>query len=182
MKYRTRTCYTDSRKALMWERWKQGETLYQIAKLFDRSESSIQHILAESGGIRPPEPLRSRLALTLAEREEISRAVVAGFSIRTSAMILGRAPSTVSREIKRKKVDKEGYQASQARQLGIGPTAPSAASWLRPEPWHTSWRTSSNCSGRRNRLQACSSIPIRATRTATCRTRPAACSFKAEGP
>jgi IS30 family transposase len=101
MKYRTRTYYTDSQKALMWERWKQGETLHQIAQLFDRSHSSIQRILAETGGIRPPERHRSRLALTLAEREEISRAVVAGFSIRTIATLLGRAPSTVSREIKR---------------------------------------------------------------------------------
>ncbi|CAN7562352.1 IS30 family transposase [Variovorax sp. LjRoot178] len=101
MKYRTRTYYTDSQKALMWERWKQGETLHQIAQLFDRSHSSIQRILAETGGIRPPERHRSRLALTMAEREEISRAMVAGFSIRTLAMLLGRAPSTVSREIKR---------------------------------------------------------------------------------
>lgn len=113
MKYRTRTYYTDSQKALMWERWKQGETLHQIAKLFDRSHSSIQQILAESGGIRPPERRRSRLALTLAEREEISRALVAGFSIRTIAMLLGRAPSTVSREIKRN--GGQGcYRASQA--------------------------------------------------------------------
>lgn len=115
MKYRTRTYYTDSQKALMWERWKQGETLHQIAQLFDRSHSSIQRILAETGGIRPQKPHRSRLALTLAEREEISRAVVAGFSIRAIATILGRAPSTVSREIKRN--GGQGcYRATQADQ------------------------------------------------------------------
>lgn len=74
MKYRTRTYYTDSQKALMWERWKQGETLHQIAQLFDRSHSSIQRILAETGGIRPPqERHRSRLALTLAERAQNRR-------------------------------------------------------------------------------------------------------------
>ena len=46
MKYRTRTYYTDSQKALMWERWKQGWTLHQIAKLFDRAHASVQGILA----------------------------------------------------------------------------------------------------------------------------------------
>ena len=74
MKYRTRTYYTDSQKALMWERWKQGWTLHQIAKLFDRTHASLQGILAASGGIRPAERHRAEVALTLAEREEISRA------------------------------------------------------------------------------------------------------------
>ena len=78
MKQRPRIYYTQSQKALMWERWKKGESLQQIAQLFDRNHSSIQRILAETGGIRPPERCHSRLALTLAEREEISRAVVAG--------------------------------------------------------------------------------------------------------
>ena len=82
MKYRTRTIYTDSQKALMWERSKQGATLHQIAQLFDRAHSSVQGILAETGGIRPAERHRAEVALTLAEREEISRAVVAGRSIR----------------------------------------------------------------------------------------------------
>ena len=85
----------------MWERWKKGESLQQIAQLFDRDHSSIQRILAETGGIRPPERHRSQLALSLAEREEISRAVVAGQSIRSVATLLGRAPSTISREINR---------------------------------------------------------------------------------
>jgi hypothetical protein len=53
MKYRTRTYYTDSQKALMWERWKQGWTLHQIGKLFDRAHTSVQGILGASGGIRP---------------------------------------------------------------------------------------------------------------------------------
>jgi len=73
----------------------------EIARLFDRHHPSIQRILAETGGIRPATRKRSRLALTLMEREEISRAVVAGHSIRSIAESLGRAPSTISREIKR---------------------------------------------------------------------------------
>ena len=101
MKQRPRIYYTESQKALMWERWQKGESLQQIAQLFDRNHSSIQRILAETGGIRPAPRRRSRLALTLAEREEISRAVVAGHSIRSIATRLGRAPSTISREIKR---------------------------------------------------------------------------------
>jgi IS30 family transposase len=101
MAYRTRTYYTESQKALMWERWRQGWTLHQIAQLFNRAHTSVQGILSRTGGIRPPERTRSPVALTLAEREEISRALVAGFSIRAIAVILGRAPSTISREIKR---------------------------------------------------------------------------------
>lgn len=101
MKRRPRIYYTDSQKALMWERWRKGESLQQIAQLFDRNHSSIQRILAETGGIQPLPRRRSRLALTLAEREEISRALASGFSIRAIADVLKRAPSTISREIQR---------------------------------------------------------------------------------
>jgi IS30 family transposase len=100
----------------MWERWRQGESLQAIALLFGRNHSSVMRILAETGGIRPAQRCRSRLALTLAEREEISRAVVAGQSIRSIASTLGRAPSTISREIKRNG-GQERYRASQADQL-----------------------------------------------------------------
>jgi IS30 family transposase len=115
MKQRPRIYYSETQKALMWDRWQKGESLQQIAQLFDRDHPSIQRILAKSGGIRPAQRLRSRLALTLAEREEISHAVVAGQSIRSIATALGRAPSTVSREIKRNG-DQECYRASQADQ------------------------------------------------------------------
>jgi IS30 family transposase len=115
MKQRPRIYYTESQKALMWERWQKGESLQQIAQLFDRNHSSIQRILAETGGIRPVQRSRSRLALTLAEREEISRAVVAGHSMRWIATSLGRAPSSISREIERN--GGQGcYRASQAEQ------------------------------------------------------------------
>lgn len=115
MKQRSRIYYTDTQKALMWDRWRKGESLQQIALLFDRNHSSIQRILAETGGIRPPARQRSRLALTLAEREEISRAVVAGYSIRSIAVLLGRAASTISREIKRNG-GQECYRANLADQ------------------------------------------------------------------
>ena len=111
MKQRPRIYYSDSQKALMWERWKQGWTLHQIGQLFDRAHSSVHRILSETGGFRPPERRRSRLALTVAEREEISRALVIGHSTRAIAARIGRAPSTVSREIKRNG-GQVGYRAS----------------------------------------------------------------------
>lgn len=116
MKQRRRIYYTETQKALMWERWRKGDTLAQIARLFDRYHSSVQGILAKSGGIQPAPRHRSRLALTLAEREEISRAVVAGHSIRSVAARLGRAPSTISREVRRNG-GRQGYRANQADQL-----------------------------------------------------------------
>lgn len=115
MKRRTRINYTESQIALMWERWQKGDSLQHIAQLFDRNHSSVEGILAKTGGIRPAPRCRSRLALTLPEREEISRAVVAGHSIRSIATQLGRAPSTISREIDRNGGQLE-YRASQADQ------------------------------------------------------------------
>ena len=113
MKQRPRIYYTETQKALMWERWKAGDTLHQIGKLFDRPHTSIQNILAATGGIRPPARHRSRLALTLAEREEISRALAAGESIHCVAARLGRAASTVSRELHRNG-GKSCYRAARA--------------------------------------------------------------------
>ena len=115
MKQRPRIYYTESQKALMWERWRKGESLQRIAELFDRNHSSIQGILAETGGIQPAQRRRSRLGLTLAEREEISRSVATGQSIRSVATRLGRAPSTISREIMRNG-GQECYRASLADQ------------------------------------------------------------------
>ena len=115
MKRRPRIYYTESQKALMWERWRKGESLQRIAELFYRNHSSIERILAETGGIQPAQRRRSRLALTLAEREEISRSVATGQSIRSVATRLGRAPSTISREIMRNG-GQECYRASQADQ------------------------------------------------------------------
>jgi IS30 family transposase len=113
MKQRPRIYYSEAQKAQMWARWKEGWTMHQIAQLFDRGHSSIHRIIAESSGIQPPQRRRSQLALTLVEREEISRALVTGHSIRSIAARIGRAPSTVSREIKRNG-GQASYRASQA--------------------------------------------------------------------
>ncbi len=101
MKYRTRIYYTEKQKALMWDRWQKGESLRSIARLFAHHHSSAEGILKQTGGIRARPGRRSRLALTLSQREEISRGVVAGGSIRSIAVRLGRAPSPVSRELQR---------------------------------------------------------------------------------
>jgi len=115
MKRRPRIYYTQEQKTLMWDRWQQGESLHDIAKLFDRHHSSIRGIIAKAGGVRPRQRHRSRLALTLTDREEISRGLVAGQTIRRIASSLGRAPSTVSREIQRNG-GRGVYRASRADQ------------------------------------------------------------------
>ena len=113
MKQRRRIYYTEEQKALMWDRWQRGESMREIARLFDRNHPSIRRILTEHGGVRPQQRKRSRLALTLAEREEISRGLVAGQSLRYIAATLERAPSTISREIQRNG-GRHGYRANRA--------------------------------------------------------------------
>ena len=115
MKYPTRIYYTAADKSLMWDRWQKGESLHSIARHFGRSHSSIQGILARTGGIRPAQRRRSRRTLTLCEREEISRGVFAGQSLRFIAAALGRAPSTVSREVNRNG-GRRRYRGSKADQ------------------------------------------------------------------
>jgi len=95
MKYRQRIYYNETDKALMWDRWQKGESLQTIAQLFNRNHSSIAGVLSRSGGIRPPKRSRSEFVLSLSEREEISRGIVAGHSIRSIAVKLSRSPSTV---------------------------------------------------------------------------------------
>lgn len=115
MVYRTRINYTAQQRAEIWERWQRGESLNAIGRVFDRHSSSIFGQLSPTGGIRPPTRQRSRLALTLSEREEISRGIVAAQSLRQIAAMLNRSPSTISREIKRNG-GYDNYRATQADQ------------------------------------------------------------------
>ena len=101
MAYRTRLKYTAEMKAYIWNRYQAGDSVWSIARSFDRSSSSIHQQLAGTGGIRPPQRKRSTRCLTMGEREEISRGLVSGLSIRAIASNLRRAPSTISREIAR---------------------------------------------------------------------------------
>jgi len=85
MKQRPRRYITDSEMALIWDRWAKGDSINEIARDLGRYHSVVQGAMARTGGIRPAPRRRSQLALTLAEREEISRGIVAGYSIRTLA-------------------------------------------------------------------------------------------------
>ena len=99
MGQRYRRGFTASEKSELWDRWRRGESLKAIGRAFGKPSSSIYFQLAPHGGIRPGRRRRSRLALTLSEREEISRGIVARHSIRSMASSLGRSPSTVAREV-----------------------------------------------------------------------------------
>jgi IS30 family transposase len=92
---------TAAESAEIWDRWQRGEGLKSIGRVFGKSSGSIYSHLMPFGGIRPRPRRRSRLALTLVEREQISRGVVSGDSLRQIARSLGRAASTVSREVGR---------------------------------------------------------------------------------
>ncbi len=121
MKQRSRIYYTPEQKAIIWDRYKQGDSLHEIARMFDRYHSSIMPTIYQTGGYRPPTRKRHRLSLSLDEREEISRGLVAKRSIREIADKLSRAPSTISREIQRHgganqyraaKADKEAWNST----------------------------------------------------------------------
>jgi len=118
MKQKSRIYYSAEQKALMWDRWQKGDSVSAIARLFDRSHSSVSGILWKTGGVRPAPRKRSRLSLTLSEREEISRGIAAGQSIGSIAGSLGRATSTVSREISRNG-GRRRYRASKADQAAL---------------------------------------------------------------
>ena len=92
MGYRTRIYYSAKQKAEIWDRWQRGESMNASGRVFDRSSSSIFGQLSPTGGIRPQERKRSSKALTLLEREEISRGLVGGLSMRAIAARLGRPP------------------------------------------------------------------------------------------
>ena len=86
---------TPAQKTEVWRRWRQGESLSAIGRALGRIPKLVHYIVAGAGGVAPPPRQRSRLALTLAEREEISRGLAHGRSLRAVGRGLGRAPSTV---------------------------------------------------------------------------------------
>lgn len=125
MKQRRRIYYSQTQKDEMWDRWQRGESMHDIAKAFDRGHSSVQRIISETGGFRPSPRKRSSKALTLSERESISRGIASQLSMRQIADQLDRSPSTICREIHRN----GGYAAYRA-------TAADQAAWdraLRPK-------------------------------------------------
>lgn len=90
-----------SEKNELWTRWRRGESLREISRALHRASSAVYDVVGAEGGIAPRPRRRSRLALTTSDREEISRQLARGLSLRAISRILGRAPSTLSREVAR---------------------------------------------------------------------------------
>lgn len=93
--------FSTSEQSDIWLKWKQGESLSDIGRALRKHPGSIHHLIAFHGGIGPLSRKKSKVALTLKDREEISRGIAADKTIRTIASSLQRAPSTICREINR---------------------------------------------------------------------------------
>jgi IS30 family transposase len=113
MTQRKRSRLSPTQKTDIWKRWKAGQSLHEIGRVFDKPHTSIRHFLLPRGGIAPAARRRSRRALTLAEREDISRGIASGWSMREIARSMNRAASTVSREVRRNG-DRPAYRAHDA--------------------------------------------------------------------
>ena len=117
MEGNARIWFTPKQKAELWERWKRGQCVADIARALERrNKSGVYRVLALNGGIAPAPRRRALVTLRLEEREEISRGIAAGRPIRRIAQGLGRSPSTVSREIRRNG-GRSAYRASEADTL-----------------------------------------------------------------
>ncbi len=93
--------YTSPEKAILWDRWREGDSIREIAQLLGRGSTGVFKTLKRTGGIQPAHRQRSKRALSLEERECISRGIAAGNSLREIARQINRSASTVSREIQR---------------------------------------------------------------------------------
>jgi len=113
MSGRFRPGLSAQQRAMLWDRWRQGESLWAIGRAIGKPASSVFSVLEQRGGIYPVPRCRSQRCLTLGEREEISRGIAAGWPMREIARCIQRAPSTVSREIQRND-GQRGYRATRA--------------------------------------------------------------------
>src|ERR1700687_4842835 len=110
----SRIWFTAAQKAELWDRWKNGQSAAAISRALERkNKTGVERIVVLHGGIVPAPRRRALAALRLEEREEISRGIAVGRSIRQIAQGLGRAPSTVSREIRRNG-GSQAYRANRA--------------------------------------------------------------------
>jgi len=110
---RKRTPLSAVQRVEVWRRWKAGESLHAIGRAVGKDHVVVHLLLKRYGGIAPPGRRRSRRALTLAEREDISRGIASGESMRAIATRLHRVASTVSREVARHG-GRAQYRANQA--------------------------------------------------------------------
>lgn len=139
----SRIWFTSAQKAELWARWKQGQSISSISRALERrNKTGVQRIVALHGGIAPPALRRSALALRLEKREEISRGIAAGRSMRAIARSLGRSPSTISREISRNGGG-QAYRATRPiSRLGYGRCARSGVTWHAMDGYDGGWRKS----------------------------------------
>ena len=117
----------------VWARWRRGESLRLIARRLGKRGPSVRAFVLQTGGVQQHPPRRSARCFTLAEREEISRGVAAGESCRQLAVRLGRAPSTVSRELARNG-GRHRYRAQAADAAAFGRAQRPKAAKLVLEP------------------------------------------------
>jgi DNA-binding CsgD family transcriptional regulator len=117
----------------VWARWRRGESLRLIARRMGKRGPSVRAFVLQSGGVQRHLPRRAPQCLSMAEREEISRGVAAGESCRKIAARLGRAPSTVSRELARNG-GRHRYRAQAADAAAFGRAQRPKAAKLLTEP------------------------------------------------
>jgi DNA-binding CsgD family transcriptional regulator len=171
----------------LWERCKAGQCASDIARALARIKGAIHHVLAFNGGIAPVTRRGCPVALVLDEREEISRGIAAGRSIRRIAAGLGRSPSTISREVARHGGEARTALPRRTRAPGSQRCAPSRVVWpaipsydgalLRS--WHWIGRPSRSLGGSSEHslpTKACG-CPTKPS-IAVCLSRPAGCSRK----
>jgi hypothetical protein len=137
----SRIWFTAAQKAELWERWKNGQSAAAISRALERkNKTGVERIVVLHGGIGPAPRRRALAALRFEEREEISRGIAVGRSIRQIAEGLGRAPSTVSREIRRNG-GSQAYRANQAdRRARERALRPKPCRLARPNDWAASHR------------------------------------------
>src|SRR4051812_7531672 len=151
----SRIWFTAAQKAELWDRWRSGSSAAAISRALDRrNKTGVLRIVTLHGGIAPAPHRRALAALRLEEREEISRGIAVGQSIRQIALGLGRAPSTVSRELRRNGGSHVIVPTRRTGGLGNGRFVPSLVVWHSTESYDGVWRRSSRCSGHRSRSLA----------------------------
>ena len=93
--------FSAAEQAEVWDRWERGEAMNVIARSIGRSQGAVHEMVKKTGGVRPLSPtVWSERRLSLADREHISRGLATGESLRSIAAAMGRAPSTISREVR----------------------------------------------------------------------------------
>ena|SRR6478672_2281478 len=148
----SRILFTAKQKDELWERWKNGQSVLAISRALERrNKTGVQRIVALNGGIAPAPRCRAVAALKLEEREEISRGIAAGRSVRRIARGLKRSPSTISRRFDATAVRRLTVQTGPRGAPGSGRCALSLVAWRSMGSYDGAWRRSLRCNGRQSR-------------------------------